>query len=145
MGQMHRNTFLNAPALLQPTMRFRSEDDLYFAGQITGIEGYVGNIATGLVAALNLSRQLRGLSPWIPPQDTMVGALCHYVTHAEPKRFQPMKANLGILPPLDVKIRNKAERRRAYAERAAQSMQRALSDLNDTLGLTPAATAAVEA
>lgn len=131
MGQMHRNTFLNAPALLQPTMRFNDRDSLYFAGQITGVEGYVGNIATGYLAALNLSRQLHGLSPWIPPQDTMLGALCHYVTHTDPKHFQPMKANLGILPPLQKKIKNKAERKRAYAERAAASMYASLTELND--------------
>ncbi|MYD09562.1 MAG: methylenetetrahydrofolate--tRNA-(uracil(54)-C(5))-methyltransferase (FADH(2)-oxidizing) TrmFO [Chloroflexi bacterium] len=133
MGQMHRNTFLNAPALLRPTMRFRGQELLYFAGQITGVEGYVGNIATGLLAALNLSRQLRGLSAWVPPADTMLGALCHYVTHTEAKRFQPMKANLGILPPLPVKIRNKAERKRAYAERALNSMLASLRELDDSL------------
>lgn len=133
MGQMHRNTFLNAPALLHPTMRFRRQDQLYFAGQITGVEGYVGNIATGLAAALNLSRQLRGHSEWVPPADTMLGALCHYVTHADPKRFQPMKANLGILPPLENRIKNKAERKRAYAERAKGSMLASLRELRDDL------------
>lgn len=133
MGQMHRNTFLNAPTLLHPTMRFRGQDLLYFAGQITGVEGYVGNIATGFLAALNLSRQLCGEDAWIPPADTMLGALSHYVTHTEAKRFQPMKANLGILPPLPVKIRNKAERKRAYAERASRSMLESLRELDDRL------------
>lgn len=131
MGQLHRNTFLNAPALLHPSMRFRRQDQLYFAGQITGVEGYVGNIATGLAAALNLSRQLSGRSQWVPPADTMLGALCHYVTHTDPKRFQPMKANLGILPPLESKIKNKAERKRAYAERAKASMLASLRELRD--------------
>ena len=133
MGQMHRNTFLNAPTLLHPTMQFRNRNNLYFAGQITGIEGYVGNIATGLLAALNLSRQLRGLGEWAPPSDTMLGALCYYVTHTEPKRFQPMKANLGIMPPLAKKIRNKAERKRAYAWCAAESMRAAIGELDDPL------------
>ena len=145
MGQMHRNTFLNAPALLHPTMRFRSRDVLYFAGQITGVEGYVGNIATGFVSALNLSRHLRGLPAWIPPQDTMLGALCHYVTHSEPKHFQPMKANLGILPPLAVKIKNRAERRRAYAERAERSMRRSLASLDDSIIATDLAPVPIEA
>jgi methylenetetrahydrofolate--tRNA-(uracil-5-)-methyltransferase len=135
MGQLHRNTFLNAPALLHPTMRFRRRAQLYFAGQITGVEGYVGNIATGFVAALNLSRQLRGRPEWVPPADTMLGALCHYVTNTDPKRFQPMKANLGILPPLKTKIRHKAERKRAYAERANASMQASLRELQDDLKL----------
>ncbi len=131
MGQMHRNTFLNAPALLHATMQFRQNSNLYFAGQITGVEGYVGNTATGYIAALNLSRQLIGLREWAPPQETMLGALCHYVTNCPPKEFQPMKANLGILPPLTVKIKNKAQRRQAYAERARSAMLAALSDLDD--------------
>ena len=133
MGQMHRNTFLNAPALLHPTMRFRTQAQLYFAGQITGVEGYVGNIATGYLAALNLSRQLQGLTEWIPPADTMLGALCYYVTHTEPKHFQPMKANLGILPPLSEKVKNKALRRQAYAKRAETSMMESLQSLADSL------------
>ena len=144
MGQMHRNTFLNAPALLHPTMRFRRQDQLYFAGQITGVEGYVGNIATGLVAALNLSRQIRGQSEWVPPADTMLGALCHYVTHTDPKRFQPMKANLGILPPLATRIKNKAERKRAYAERAKTSMLTSLREFHDDLKAPQASLANTE-
>ena len=131
MGQMHRNTFLNAPALLQPSMQFRARENLYFAGQITGIEGYVGNTATGFLAALNLSRQLNGLSAWIPPQETMLGALCHYVTHCAVESFQPMKANLGILPPLPNRIKNKAQRRLAYAERAQSAMLQSLCALDD--------------
>ncbi|MCY4069985.1 MAG: methylenetetrahydrofolate--tRNA-(uracil(54)-C(5))-methyltransferase (FADH(2)-oxidizing) TrmFO [Chloroflexi bacterium] len=131
MGQMHRNTFLNAPALLHATMQFRQNSNLYFAGQITGVEGYVGNTATGYIAALNLSRQLIGLPGWVPPQETMLGALCHYVTNCPPKEFQPMKANLGILPPLMFKIKNKAQRRQAYAERARNAMLAALTDLDD--------------
>ncbi|MCY4064560.1 MAG: methylenetetrahydrofolate--tRNA-(uracil(54)-C(5))-methyltransferase (FADH(2)-oxidizing) TrmFO [Chloroflexi bacterium] len=131
LGQMHRNTFLNAPALLDSTMRFRNRGQLYFAGQITGVEGYVGNIATGLLAALNLSRQLEGLRSWVPPPDTMLGALCYYVTHTDPKRFQPMKANLGILPPLETRIKDKAARKKAYAVRAADSMMASLSEMQD--------------
>ena len=133
MGQMHRNTFLNAPALLHSTMRFREKEWLYFAGQITGVEGYVGNVATGFVAALNLSRQLRGQHAWIAPQETMLGALCHYVTHCAVGDFQPMKANLGILPALAGKIRNKARRKAAYAERARAAMLDSLSALDDSL------------
>ena len=138
MGQMHRNTFLNAPTLLRPTMQFRASENLYFGGQITGVEGYVGNIATGLTAALNLSRRLKGLSEWIPPADTMLGALCHYVTHSPPDSFQPMKANLGILPPLPMKIKNKRQRRQAYAERAHRSMMESLTILGDERIQAPA-------
>ena len=137
MGQMHRNTFLNAPALLEPTMRFRGREQLFFAGQITGVEGYVGNIATGLLAAINLSRGLKGMRAWAPPPDTMLGALCYYVTHTDPKHFQPMKANLGILPALETKIKNKAERKRAYAARAEKSMLAALDELQAGLAMPP--------
>lgn len=130
-GQMHRNTFINSPTLLHPTMQYRGRDTLYFAGQITGVEGYVGNVATGLLAALNLANHLRGKPPLSLPQTTMLGALCHYVTHAEPKHFQPMKANFGIFPELPTRIRNKRERYAAYAERARTDMQAALEALGD--------------
>ncbi|NJL54874.1 methylenetetrahydrofolate--tRNA-(uracil(54)-C(5))-methyltransferase (FADH(2)-oxidizing) TrmFO [bacterium] len=123
MGQMHRNTFMNSPVLLESTMQFRRRVDLYFAGQITGIEGYVGNIATGWVAAINLARHLNGQSAWVPPQTTMLGALCHYVSHAEAKHFQPMKANFGILPALPKVYRNKRERYNAYADRALEDLK----------------------
>lgn len=121
-GMMHRNTYLNSPMLLLPTMQFRTRPDLFFAGQITGVEGYVGNAATGLLAGLNAARLLRGQSPLTPPPTTMLGALCHYVTHAESKDFQPMKANFGLMPPLERKIRNKQARYQAYAERALRDL-----------------------
>lgn len=133
MGQMHRNTFINAPTLLNPTMQFRTRENLYFGGQITGVEGYVGNVATGLIAAVNLARQLDGLNEWVPPRTTMLGALCHYVTHTEPDDFQPMKANFGIIPDLDKRVRNKRQRKQAYAERALQDMQQAIEAMNDPL------------
>ena len=106
-GQMHRNTFINAPTLLHPTMQFRQRADLFFAGQITGVEGYVGNAGSGLVAGINAARLLRGESLLELPQSTMLGALCHYVCSAEPKDFQPMKANFGIMPPLEKEVRQK--------------------------------------
>jgi methylenetetrahydrofolate--tRNA-(uracil-5-)-methyltransferase len=128
MGQMHRNTFINSPVLLHPTMQFRNHPHLYFAGQITGVEGYMGNVATGLLAAINLSRQLRCLEPWVPPQTTMLGALVHYVTHAEEKHFQPMKANFGILPELEDHD-SKADRKAAYAARALEAMKASIAQL----------------
>jgi methylenetetrahydrofolate--tRNA-(uracil-5-)-methyltransferase len=121
-GMMHRNTYINAPTLLRPTLQFRNRDDLFFAGQITGVEGYVGNAATGLLAGLNAARLLRGESPITLPPTTMLGALCHYVTHAEPKDFQPMKANFGLMPPLAGKVRHKQARYQAYVERALQDL-----------------------
>lgn len=132
MGQMHRNTFINSPTLLHPTMAFRQRPDLFFAGQITGVEGYVGNIATGLVAALNMARHLQGKMGWVLPETTMLGALCHYVTHAEPKHFQPMKANFGILPELPERVKNKRDRYGAYADRALEDLGTSIEALDDT-------------
>lgn len=127
MGQMHRNTFINSPTLLSPTMQARQRDDLFFAGQITGVEGYVGNIATGLMAGMNISRYLSGLNMIELPNTTMLGALCHYVTHADSKTFQPMKANFGILAELPQAIRDKRLRAGAYADRAIQDLQRIIA------------------
>lgn len=135
-GMMHRNTFINSPTLLHPTLQFRRRDDLFFAGQITGVEGYVGNIATGLVAGLNVARLVRGQAPITFPPTTMLGGLCHYISHAEPKEFQPMKANFGILPPLERRVRNKRERYRAYVERALADLE-ALAQ-REGLALIPA-------
>lgn len=121
-GMMHRNTFINAPQLLEPTMQYRGRADLFFAGQITGVEGYVGNVATGYVAGLNSARWMNGQSPLVFPPETMIGALCHYVTHADRSSFQPMKANLGILPPLIQSVRGKRNRSVEYARRAEETM-----------------------
>ncbi len=122
-GQMHRNTFVNAPALLLPTMQFRRRADLFFAGQITGTEGYVGSVASGFVAGLNAARLANGLEPVSFPRTTMIGALCNYVSRAEPDGFQPMKANFGLFPPLEPPVRKKRERYAAYARRALADLQ----------------------
>ncbi|NTU62757.1 MAG: methylenetetrahydrofolate--tRNA-(uracil(54)-C(5))-methyltransferase (FADH(2)-oxidizing) TrmFO, partial [Chloroflexi bacterium] len=121
-GMLHRNTFINSPLLLEPTMQFRTRADLFFAGQITGVEGYIGNAASGLVAGLNVARLLRGEELIQFPATTMLGALCHYVTHADPKDFQPMKANYGILPPLENSPRGKRDRYRAFSQRALRDL-----------------------
>src|SRR4026209_565988 len=127
-GQMHRNTFIASPKLLRPTLQHIQRDDLFFAGQITGVEGYMGNIATGLLAGVNAARLLNGEEPVTLPQTTMLGALCHYVTHADLKDFQPMKANFGILPALDLAGKpGKRERGKSHAERALADLQFALS------------------
>jgi len=122
-GMMHRNTYINAPQLLQPTLQFRGRAELFFAGQITGVEGYMGNAATGLLAGMNAARLLNGRLPVIMPTKTMLGALCHYVTHAEAKHFQPMKANFGLLPPPQHEL-SKSERYRWYSERALTALRR---------------------
>jgi methylenetetrahydrofolate--tRNA-(uracil-5-)-methyltransferase len=122
-GQMHRNTFVASPRLLKPTLQFHNRADLLFAGQITGVEGYLGNIATGLLAGINAYRVVSGAVPISLPPTTMLGALCDYITTAELKNFQPMKANLGILAPFDKNIKSKTERAKAYAERSEKEMK----------------------
>jgi methylenetetrahydrofolate--tRNA-(uracil-5-)-methyltransferase len=131
MGQMHRNTFINSPVLLHPTMQSKVRDDLYFAGQIVGVEGYVGNIATGLIAASNLARQLEQQSPLLLPRETMLGAMCHYVTHAESEHFQPMKANFGLMPEMQPPVKGKRDRYNAYADRALAALEHTVQELND--------------
>jgi methylenetetrahydrofolate--tRNA-(uracil-5-)-methyltransferase len=132
-GMMHRNTFINSPMLLHPTMQFRARADLFFAGQITGVEGYIGNAASGLVAGLNAARLLRGEELIEFPSTTMLGALCHYVTHADLQDFQPMKANYGILPPLEKNSpRGKRDRYRAFSERALDEMRQTVLRVGNT-------------
>ncbi len=122
-GQMHRNTFLNSPRLLRPTLQWHDRADLFFAGQITGTEGYVGSTAGGLVAGLNAARVARALPPLVWPLTTMTGALLHYITSAAPDNFQPMKANFGLLPELELPVREKRGRYAAYAARALADLK----------------------
>lgn len=126
-GQMHRNTYINAPALVRDTLQWRTRDDLFFAGQIVGFEGYVGNIGSGLLAGMNAARLAQDKPPVTFPKTTMLGALAHYISHAEPKNFQPMKANFGILPPFVPKIRKKKERYQAYADRALAALEETIA------------------
>jgi methylenetetrahydrofolate--tRNA-(uracil-5-)-methyltransferase len=136
-GQMHRNTFIASPKLLRPTLQHIQRDDLFFAGQITGVEGYMGNIATGSLAGINAARLHHHEELITLPQTTMLGALCHYVTHADLKDFQPMKANFGILPPLEnMSKMGKRERGQAYAERALADLQLAFRRDNLTAHTT---------
>lgn len=137
-GQMHRNTFVNAPELLLPTLQAKTRGDLFFAGQITGVEGYAGNIATGLLAGINAANLLQGKPLLTLPETTMLGSLCHYVTHAAPKDFQPMKANMGVLPPLDERYSKEARRaakkpKLGKREKAAIYAARAMEDLKEYL------------
>ena len=122
-GQMHRNTFLSAPTLLDPTLQLRSSQRLFVAGQLAGIEGYLGNAGSGLLAGMNAARLARGESPVTLPRETMLGALVWYITHAAPDEFQPMKANFGLLPPLDAPVRGKRPRYQAMAARALRTME----------------------
>jgi methylenetetrahydrofolate--tRNA-(uracil-5-)-methyltransferase len=126
-GQMHRNTFINSPVMLDAALRCQiqapdSKDPIWFGGQLTGTEGYVGSAMSGLVAGLNASRHLRGQPALVFPQTTMIGALLYYISHAEPSDFQPMKANFGLIPPLEKRVRRKRERYQAYARRALSDL-----------------------
>ncbi|RDV82437.1 FADH(2)-oxidizing methylenetetrahydrofolate--tRNA-(uracil(54)-C(5))-methyltransferase TrmFO [Ammonifex thiophilus] len=117
-GMMHRNTFLNAPVLLEPTLLCKKKPGLFFAGQITGVEGYVESAAAGLVAGINAARLARGEKPLVFPPETAHGALLNYITTADPRHFQPMNVNYGLFPPLEHKVRDKRRRRLLLAERA---------------------------
>lgn len=128
LGQMHRNTFINSPTLLNPSLQFKTRADLFFAGQITGVEGYAGNIATGLLAGINAANLLNGRPLWELPNTTMIGALCYYVTHAEAKTFQPMKANFDLLPKFEETIKDKQKRKLAYVNRALQALETHLAE-----------------
>lgn len=121
-GQMHRNTYINSPVCLLPSMQFTQRSDLFFAGQITGVEGYTSNVASGLLAGVNASLLLSGMDPLVLPRETMLGALMHYVTHADPTNFQPMKANFGLLPDLEHQIRIKRDKKFVFAKRALKSL-----------------------
>ncbi len=128
-GMMHRNTFINSPRLLEPTLRFRPLPNLLFAGQITGAEGYTSAIATGWLAGQNAARLARGEPLLILPRETMLGALVHYITHADPETFQPMKANYGLLPPLERRVRDKRARYATYARRALEALDRWMEEV----------------
>jgi len=121
-GSIHRNSYVNSPASLTPHLSLRDDPQVMFAGQITGVEGYTESTATGIMAAINLDRMLRGLEPVIPPPTTMLGALYRYLREADPKHFQPMNANFGLLEELSPVPRDKGKKREMYAERALSAL-----------------------
>lgn len=126
-GVMHRNTFINSPVLLNADFSMREHPDIYFAGQITGVEGYMESAASGIIAGTAAARKLLGLVPLELPRDTMLGALSAYVSDPfNDGKFQPMGANMGILPDIGVRIKDKKERYGAYAARAVESMKKEL-------------------
>jgi methylenetetrahydrofolate--tRNA-(uracil-5-)-methyltransferase len=127
-GVIHRNTFIKSPRILLPTLQTRRRPDLFFAGQITGVEGYVESAATGIVAGINASRLLQGLEPVVFPPETAVGALCRYITHADPDHFQPMNIAFGLLPPPERRIRDKRRRKLYLARRALAALDRFVAE-----------------
>jgi len=122
-GVMHRNTFINSPKLLNSIYQTRKNDKVFFAGQITGVEGYIESASSGLVAGVNMARRVKGLEPIVFPRETAHGALSHYISDACISKFQPMNINFGLMPPLETKIRDKREKNRKIAERALNMLK----------------------
>jgi methylenetetrahydrofolate--tRNA-(uracil-5-)-methyltransferase len=122
LGMIHRNTYINGPTVLRDTWQTRSREDLLFAGQVSGVEGYVESAASGLIAGRNAARLVLGQDPVAPPRTTAIGALGHYVSHADPAHYQPTNITFGIIPPLD-------QAPKSRADRAAATSERALADL----------------
>lgn len=128
-GVMHRNTFLNSPQHMRPTLQFRGEDRLFFAGQMTGVEGYIESASSGLVAGINAARLAGGQDPLIFPAESCHGALCHYITTSEARHFQPMNVNFGILPPIELRdergryIKDKKRKKQLLAQRALAAIE----------------------
>ncbi|MNW31844.1 Methylenetetrahydrofolate--tRNA-(uracil-5-)-methyltransferase TrmFO [compost metagenome] len=122
-GVMHRNTFINSPQQLHPTYQFKGRSNLFFAGQMTGVEGYVESAASGLLAGMNAARAARGQEMFVFPAETTLGSMARYITTTDFKHFQPMNANFGLLPKLEKRIRNKKEKNEALANRALESLR----------------------
>ena len=122
-GSIHRNSYINAPATLTPHLSLRDRPTTLFAGQLTGVEGYTESAATGLIAGINLSRLLQGEEARVPPPTTMLGALYRYLREADPRFFQPMNANFGLVDELPTRVRDKRAKREQLAERALADMQ----------------------
>lgn len=122
-GVMHRNTFINSPLSMRSTMQTRNEQRLFFAGQMTGVEGYVESAASGLVAGINAARLVQGKETVAFPEETAHGALCHYITTADAKKFQPMNVNFGLMPSLGERIRDKKTKKQRLAERALEALE----------------------
>lgn len=127
-GVMHRNSFLDSPRLLSKTFQLRKQPNVFFAGQITGVEGYMESAASGIIAGKNAVRAAHGKSPLELPPVTMTGALCSYISDETVRDFQPMGANFGILPPIEPKIKDKKQRYAALAERALSALERIISN-----------------
>lgn len=130
-GVMHRNSYICSPIYLKPTYQYKDREDLFFAGQMTGVEGYVESASSGLVAGINMARLIEGKEPHVFSNLTVMGALAHYITHTSSEDFQPMKANFGILPELDFKHKKK-ERKALYASRALESLEKEKNMIYET-------------
>ncbi len=128
-GVMHRNSFINSPMLLNPDFSMRDNSNLFFAGQITGVEGYMESASSGIIAGINAVRLAQGKDSFVPEADTMIGSLCAYISDESVKSFQPMGANFGILPPIEPKIKDKKERYSALSQRAVASLKSSMEKM----------------
>jgi len=122
-GSVHRNSFINAPACLLPSLQTRKNARTFFAGQLSGIEGYVESIGTGLLAGVNAARLAAAENSLVPPPETALGALCRYISAPTAASFQPMNFNFGLLPPLPRRVRGKFQRKEAMASRAMKEIE----------------------
>ncbi len=130
-GQIHRNTFINSPQILSETLQTKKQPNLFFAGQITGVEGYVESVGTGWLAGINAARILRGENPVTAPASSAIGALCRYVSNVETKNFQPVNITFGLLAPISQELRKKYRNKR---ERHGIQVELALEDWDEWLG-----------
>ncbi|MBI4640093.1 MAG: methylenetetrahydrofolate--tRNA-(uracil(54)-C(5))-methyltransferase (FADH(2)-oxidizing) TrmFO [Candidatus Tectomicrobia bacterium] len=122
-GIIHRNTYINAPSVLKPTFQVRNAPHIFFAGQITGVEGYVESAASGILAGINAARLILRDEPIVPPETTILGSLAKYISSADPERFQPMNANFGLLPPLETQVKKNKMRKELIIERAMRDFE----------------------
>jgi methylenetetrahydrofolate--tRNA-(uracil-5-)-methyltransferase len=131
-GMIHRNTYINGPTVLDDTWQTRTRRDLFFAGQVSGVEGYVESAASGLIAGRNAARLSLGLAPVAPPRTTAIGAMGYYVSHADPKHYDPTNITFGIMPPLDPPVKSKHERQLATSERALRDLEAWIGSMGST-------------
>jgi methylenetetrahydrofolate--tRNA-(uracil-5-)-methyltransferase len=136
LGSLHRNTFINSPKHLLPTLQWRQISNLFFAGQMTGVEGYIESAATGLLAGINAARLIAKTLLVVPPPTTALGGLLRYITDPKRKSFQPMNVNFGLLPPLSEPLRKKAKKE-MMARRAVADMEAWVRDIEGDEALVP--------
>jgi methylenetetrahydrofolate--tRNA-(uracil-5-)-methyltransferase len=132
-GSLHRNTFIHSPSLLEKTLQFKKDPRIFFAGQITGVEGYVEATAMGLLAGINAARNAQGKTSAFPPPTTAIGSLVQYLTDARAKEFQPMNVNFGLFPPLEDRIKGR-EKKRAMSERALKDLEEWIQEIKEQAG-----------
>jgi methylenetetrahydrofolate--tRNA-(uracil-5-)-methyltransferase len=128
LGMIHRNTYINGPTVLTDTWQTRKRPDLFFAGQVSGVEGYVESAASGLIAGRNAARLALGLTPLAPPRTTAIGALAHYVSHADPAHYNPTNITFGIMPALESAPKSRHDRNIAISTRALADLDRWTAD-----------------